>query len=92
MKINYKQLQAVVIGLALLLVAFAILNATHVLELEPETANKFSTWVMLGGLAIFVWSRKLRKEEEAEKKMKEDAKKQTHEDENGSDDARDQKN
>jgi hypothetical protein len=66
MKISSKNLMRSVLAVAALILIFAFLTATHILNLEIKQADEISTYMMIVGVALFVWARKVRKEEEAE--------------------------
>ena len=54
------------LSIGICLIIFAILCASFDFGLDPKTENDISTYGMIGGLAILVWSRKVRTQEEAD--------------------------
>jgi hypothetical protein len=71
-KVTHKMLRIAVIVLGVFLILFAIAKAVFKFRMDPKLENNISTYVSFGALAIFLWSRKLRKEEEAAIKAKEE--------------------
>lgn len=72
MKITHKHLQTAVLALGGFLILFTVLNGIFKFDLDEKLMNDISTFVTIGALSIFLWSRSLRKQEEAAEKAKQD--------------------
>lgn len=63
MKFTAKQLQiaAIVVGVSIIL--FGLFRAIFKFEMDSKLESDIATYAMLGGFALLIWSRKVRKEE-----------------------------
>jgi hypothetical protein len=70
MKFTSKQLMLAALSIGIGLILFAVLSASLDFGLDPKTESDISTYGMIGGLAILLWSRKTRAQEEADARAK----------------------
>lgn len=63
MKFTSKQLQIAAITVGVSIILFGIFRAIFKFEMDAKLESDIATYAMLGGFALLIWSRKVRKEE-----------------------------
>jgi ABC-type nickel/cobalt efflux system permease component RcnA len=70
MKIKSRTLQIITLSLAAVIILVSILSATHVLNVDLKFLDEMTTYLLIIGVGLIVWGRKMKKEEDAEQAEK----------------------
>lgn len=70
MKIKSRTLQIITLSLAAVIILVSILSATHVLNVDLKFLDEVTTYLLIIGVGLIVWGRKMKKEEDAEQAEK----------------------
>lgn len=66
MKIKSRTLQTTVLVLAAVIIVVSILSANHVINVDLKFLDEMTTYLLIIGIGLLVWGRKLKKEEESD--------------------------
>jgi ABC-type nickel/cobalt efflux system permease component RcnA len=70
MKIKSRTLQIITLSLAAVIILVSVLSATHVLNVDLKFLDEMTTYLLIIGVGLIVWGRKMKKEEDAEQAEK----------------------